>query len=277
MFKPIQYLFFAAVVAIAGLSSLPAVGATPSSGTLSTTSVSIIYTDGPFTLSNPTGATGQAPTCSDPTTSPCSQFALTVSLPSGFVESRTGDTLIAMSLFVPGQDVYSVYLEDAAGNVLAYNTGIGATVASPITAFQYKAVNGSTKYKVVVVPTVSAGGNFTATLSLNVPPPKSDVAPGALPLYRLYSPTTKDHVIRTAPLPPMEPIQCIGCTTPLRNSICGRWIRTSPANWSNLAGSSRVLGTEPIRIRFAAQWHCIASRRPTAAHITCGLPTTTNT
>jgi hypothetical protein len=199
MFKPIQYLFFAAVVAIAGLSSLPAVGATPSSGTLSTTSVSIIYTDGPFTLSNPTGATGQAPTCSDPTTSPCSQFALTVSLPSGFVESRTGDTLIAMSLFVPGQDVYSVYLEDAAGNVLAYNTGIGATVASPITAFQYKAVNGSTKYKVVVVPTVSAGGNFTATLSLNVPPPKSDVAPGALPLYRLYSPTTKDHVITVDP------------------------------------------------------------------------------
>jgi len=199
MFKTIHHLFFATVAAIAGLSVLPATAATPSSGTLSATSVSLSYSDGPFTLSNPTGATGQAPTCSDPTTSPCSQYALTVSLPSGFVASRTGDTLISMSLFVPGQDVYSVYLEDAAGNVLAYNNGIGATVASPITAFQYKAVDGTTPYKVVVVPTVSAGGNFTATLSLIVPPPKSAVAPGGQPLYRLYSPTTKDHLITLDP------------------------------------------------------------------------------
>lgn len=195
MLKTIHQLFLTAAIAIAGLSSLPAIAATPSSGTLSPAALSITYTDGPFTLSNPSGGTGQAPTCSDPNTSPCSQFALTVSLPNGFVASRAGDTLITMSLYVPGYDVFSVYLEDAAGNVLAYNIGIGATVSSPITAFQYKAVDGNTQYKVVVVPTVSAQGTFNGTLSLSVPPPKSAIAPGGQPLYRLYSPTTKDHII----------------------------------------------------------------------------------
>lgn len=199
MFKTMHHLFFASVAAVAGISSLPVSAATPSGGTLSTSNLSITYTDGPFTLSNPTGATGQAPNCSDPATSPCSQFALTVSLPNGFVASRTGDTLISMSLYVPGYDVYSVYLEDAAGNVLAYNLGVGATVSSPITAFQYKAIDGDTQYKVVVVPTVSATGTFNGTLSLSIPPPKSEVAPGAQPLYRLYSPTTKDHLITLDP------------------------------------------------------------------------------
>ena len=195
MLETMRHVFSALLVATACMASLPAVAATPSSGTLSTSNLSIAYSDGPFTLSNPTGATGQAPNCSDPTTNPCSQFALTVSLPSGFVASRTGDTMISMSLFVPGYDVYSVYLEDAAGNVLAYNLGVGATVDSPITAFTYKAVDGNTQYKVIVVPTVSATGTFDGTLTLTVPPPKSEVAPGGVPLYRLYSPTTKDRVL----------------------------------------------------------------------------------
>ena len=72
MFKTLHYVFFAMIAATLGVSSLPAVAATPSSGTLSPASVTLSYTDGPFTLSNPSGGTGQAPTCSDPTTSPCS-------------------------------------------------------------------------------------------------------------------------------------------------------------------------------------------------------------
>jgi hypothetical protein len=199
MFKTMHQALLATVFAFASLSGLPADAATPSSGTLSTASLSLTYSDGPYTLSNPTGATGQAPTCSDPTTSPCSQFALTVSLPSGFVASRTGDTTFSMSLFVPGFDVYSVYLEDAAGNVLAYDTGIGATVSSPVTVFRVKAVDGDTHYKIVVVPTESSGGTFDATLTLSVPPPKSEVAPGGRPLYRLYSSSTKDHLLTLDP------------------------------------------------------------------------------
>ena len=199
MFKSLRTAFLVLVASLACASGSPAVAATPSSGTLSTSNLSIAYSDGPFTLSNPTGATGQAPNCSDPTTSPCSQFALTVSLPSGFVASRTGDTMLSMSLFVPGYDVYSVYLEDTAGNVLAYNLGVGATVDSPITAFTYKAVDGNTQYKVVVVPTVSATGTFDGTLSLTIPPPKSEIAPGSVPIYRLYSPTTKDRVLTIDP------------------------------------------------------------------------------
>ena len=195
MLKTVHRLLIATVVAMAGLCSLPGSAAMPSSGTLTPTSVSLSYSDGPFTLSNPTGATGQAPVCSDPTTSPCSQFALTVSLPSGFVASRTGDTMITMGLNVPGFDVFSVYLEDAAGNVLAYDSGISATVASPIVAFQYPAQDGTTAYNVVVVPTESSGGTFAATLSLAIPPPKTGVAAGGQPLYRLVSPTTNDHVL----------------------------------------------------------------------------------
>ena len=196
MFKTLSQVLSAALLAAACMS---AAAATPSSGTLSTANLSIAYSDGPFTLSNPSGATGQAPNCSDPTTSPCSQFDLMVSLPSGFVASRTADTMISMSLFVPGYDVYSVYLEDAAGNVLAYNLGVGATVDSPITAFTYKAVDGDTRYKVIVVPTVAATGTFDGTLTLTVPPPKSEIAPGAKPLYRLYSPTTKDRILTLDP------------------------------------------------------------------------------
>ena len=199
MSKTMRHVFCAALLAIGCIGGAPAVAATPSSGTLSTSNLSIAYTDGPFALSNPSGATGQAPNCSDPTTSPCSQFALTVSLPSGFVASRNGDTMISMSLFVPGYDVYSVYLEDAAGNVLAYNLGVGATVDSPITAFSVKAVDGDTPYKVIVVPTVSATGTFDGTLTLNIPPPKSEIAPGGQPLYRLYSPATKDRVLTLDP------------------------------------------------------------------------------
>ena len=199
MSKILRHASAAVLMAIACLCSVPSFAATPSSGTLSTANLSIAYSDGPFTLSNPTGATGQAPNCSDPTTSPCSVFALTVSLPNGFVASRTGDTMISMSLFVPGYDVYSVYLEDAAGNVLAYNLGVGATVDSPITAFTVKAIDGNTPYKVIVVPTVSATGTFDGTLTLTVPPPKSEIAPGAVPLYRLYSSTTKDRVLTIDP------------------------------------------------------------------------------
>jgi hypothetical protein len=199
MLQTVHRLIFATVAAIAGLCCLPVSAATPSSGTLTPTSVSIAYSDGPFTLSNPTGATGQAPVCSDPTTSPCSQFALTVSLPSGFVASRSGDTMITMTLNVPGFDVFSIYLEDAAGNVLAYNSGVSATVASPIVAFQYAAKDGTNQYSVVVVPTESSGGTFAATLSLGIPPPKTGVAGGGQPLYRLVSPSTNDHVITLDP------------------------------------------------------------------------------
>ena len=78
MRKTMRHVLSAVLVATACMASVPAAAATPSSGTLSTSNVSIAYSDGPFTLSNPTGATGQAPNCSDPTTSPCSQFALTV-------------------------------------------------------------------------------------------------------------------------------------------------------------------------------------------------------
>lgn len=196
MSKTLRQALFAAALAFACLQSPPANAATPSSGTLSTSSVSVTYTDGPYTLSNPTGAMGQqAPNCSDPTLNPCSQFDLTVSLPNGFVASRTADTIVTMTLYVPGFDVYSAYLLDAAGNVLAYDTGLGATVSSPARAWQYKAVDGENRYKVVVVPTESSGGTFNATLTLTVPPPTSEIAPGAVPLYRLYSPTTKDRVL----------------------------------------------------------------------------------
>ena len=196
MTKTSHQALFAAALAFGFLSSHPATAATPSSGTLSTSSLQVTYSDGPYTLSNPTGATGsQAPNCSDPTLNPCSQFALTVSLPSGFVASRNGDTIVTMTLYVPGFDVYSVYLEDTAGNVLAYDTGACATVSSPCTTFQYKAVDGDNHYKVVVVPTESSGGTFDGTLTLTIPPPKSEIASGTVPLYRLYNPTTKDRVL----------------------------------------------------------------------------------
>jgi len=51
MFKSLHQAFFAMVVAVACLPSPPAGAATPSSGTLSTSSLSLTYSDGPFTLS----------------------------------------------------------------------------------------------------------------------------------------------------------------------------------------------------------------------------------
>jgi hypothetical protein len=194
--------------------------------------------------------------------------------------------MISMSLFVPGYDVYSVYLEDAAGNVLAYNLGVGATVDSPITAFTYKAVDGNTQYKVVVVPTVSATGTFDGTLTLTVPPPKSEIAPGGQPLYRLYSPTDerpRAHArpgrVRVARQQRLDPARAgrdwrirkarRRPKRPIRVSPLQRHHETAPVDDGServqqadpvRAGNRRASGSARMRTRSAAPWRSTASQ-----------------
>src|SRR5437667_12073277 len=62
---------------------------TPSSGTLTDTSGPVSYTAGPFFVSNPTPVIelDSGPECGG-SSQPCDDFALTVSLPSGFHTSN---------------------------------------------------------------------------------------------------------------------------------------------------------------------------------------------
>src|SRR5437870_11094210 len=81
----VAFLLCSAGVMLAMLSF----ASTPSSGTLTDTSGPVSYTAGPFFVSNPTPVIelDSGPECGG-SSQPCDDFALTVSLPSGFHTSN---------------------------------------------------------------------------------------------------------------------------------------------------------------------------------------------
>src|SRR5438309_12085983 len=69
---------------------------TPSSGTLTDTSGPVTYTAGPFFVANPTPVIelDSGPECNNPA-QPCDDFALTVTLPSGYAAAHPGASIKA--------------------------------------------------------------------------------------------------------------------------------------------------------------------------------------
>jgi hypothetical protein len=68
--------------------------ATPSSGTLTDTSGPVTYTAGPFFVANPTPVieVDSGPECNNQA-QPCDDFALTVTLPTGYAANHPGASI----------------------------------------------------------------------------------------------------------------------------------------------------------------------------------------
>ena len=142
----------------------------PSSATLSPSNPTVTYTGGPFAVSNPSSPLGNTPpACAQDT--PCSEFALTISIPSSDANSykarlsvtwtNSGTTTQGSS--TTDYDVY-VYLPNLTGTKVAQ--GGGST--NPELAV-FPVANGT--YTIYVVPyDVSPTVPFTATVSIEAIP-----------------------------------------------------------------------------------------------------------
>src|SRR5438132_13423984 len=95
VFNPRVFAAFLLCSAAAMLAML-SFAATPSRGTLTDTSGPLTYTAGPFFVANPTPVIelDSGPECNNPA-QPCDDFALTVTLPSGYAAAHPGASIKA--------------------------------------------------------------------------------------------------------------------------------------------------------------------------------------
>ncbi len=141
--------------------------ATPSSGTLTTTSAPLVYTAGPFVVPNVTAQAGP-PDCTAPMS--CDDFALTVNVPVG--TDATKQVKIKVEWPVSSAD-FDLYVLQG-GSIIATS----ASSSDPESVF-IPAVSGS--YIVRTVPFAPAGQSITGTVSLeSIPaaPPAGSGTPG---------------------------------------------------------------------------------------------------
>ena len=149
--------------------------ATPGGGTVSDTNPSLSYTAGPFLVGNPTGFATGVPTCSAAT--PCDDFALTVTVPSGYDAGHQ----VNVGVQWPNSTAdFDLFVLDAGGNVVATS----ATSADP-EGVVLPAL--SAQYTVRVVPFNPLAQSYTANVSIGprpLQPPPSGLTP---PGYQNYA------------------------------------------------------------------------------------------
>jgi hypothetical protein len=161
-----------AAVAAVCVTMPAAQAATPADGTLTATSGPISYTAGPFLVANPTPvpAVDSGPECNDPV-QPCDDFALTVSLPSDYVEQNPGKVIrISMGWTDTGTTAsdYDLYVYRGSvtttdGSREPYSSS--ASGADPeITAIP--ASDGTQTYTVKVVPYTPTAETVNVTVEL---------------------------------------------------------------------------------------------------------------
>jgi hypothetical protein len=139
---------------------LPATGtlaATPSQGTVSTSSKTLAYTGGPFVAPNrtdPLFGDGSTLLCANPAVT-CDDFALTVDLPV----AKPGDSV---TVFLQASNDYDIYVIDAAGDYVAvgYNSGTTESVTFPARA-------GTTQYTIRTTPFSANAAAYNTTITLN--------------------------------------------------------------------------------------------------------------
>ncbi len=154
-----------------GLSS-PVMAATPVSGSLTDTSGAITYSAGPFTSSNPSGTAGAI----DCTNFACDEYALTVKLPVGYLAANPTAKVQISTLWSNTAEDFDTYLFNADQS----SATSSASSADP-EVMLVPAADGSTVYKVRIVPYAVAGGTTKTTISLVLPPPGVPVVPQLLP------------------------------------------------------------------------------------------------
>lgn len=150
--------------------------ATPTSGTLTTTSPTTTYSAGPFVVPNPTAQSGSV-ICNAAT--PCDEFNLAVTVPAGYNTAHN----ISVKIEWPNTAAdFDLYVLDSAGNEVKSS----ASSSDPEIAV-FPALSGN--YTVRVVPFAPLGDSFKGTLSLVDKPaaPPTPPASGPAPQYNNYA------------------------------------------------------------------------------------------
>src|SRR5436190_6694829 len=166
-------LAFALAALAAIFAIMPAAnGATPSNGTLTDTSGPITYTAGPFAVANPTPVplVDSGPECFNPA-QPCDDFALTVSLPSNYVEQNPGKVIKFSAAWTEtgtGQADYDMYVykgtvNNTDGSQAAYVQA--SSKANPETT-SMPAFDGTQTFTVKVVPYQPTAETVHVTIEL---------------------------------------------------------------------------------------------------------------
>lgn len=168
--RRVALLAAATALSTAGaLAVVPAMAASPPSGTVSAAGPSVTWAAGPFALPNVTGTAGEV-SCGAAT--PCDDYALTVDVPAGY---DAGHSLRVEVSWPTAAADFDVYVLDAAGSTIS----AAASSSDPETIL-LPAVGGS--YTVRVVPFAPLGQSITGTARLvdnpAQPAPSTATAPG---------------------------------------------------------------------------------------------------
>src|SRR6267378_7612367 len=168
--------------------------ATPSSGTISTAAPTMTYDAGPFVQANQSpvglGQVDSGPRCNS-NTFPCDSFALTVSLPAGYIAANPNASIkVTMFWTDTGskQSDYDLYIYDGVVDTLSgsqpapYSSASGA---NPEVASVSPLKNGDTKYTVKIVPFTPSGEAVHVRLEL-----LSGTGPAGFPGFGGADPTS---------------------------------------------------------------------------------------
>ena len=175
-----------------GFMNRSVLAASPSGGTVSPASPTVNYTGGPFPGINQTNSADSATITCTPAT-PCDDYALAISLPSGDTNSYIFNVTVSWTdrpTATSSHNDFDVYVYNANGTIVSGNSG--ATSANPENV-SVSVTGGS--YKIRVLPfdvnTGSGGDTYSATVTLSpvpgaptfpAPPPP---VPG-VPRYQNY-------------------------------------------------------------------------------------------
>ena len=179
-FNPRVFLAFA-LCSVGALLAMFSFASTPSSGTLTDTSGPVSYTAGPFFVANPTPLfqVDSGPECSG-STHPCDDYALTVTLPSGYAAAHPNAAIKVTQSWIDtgsGQSDYDLYIyknprADCSPQDCTVTNGSQAAdfqssgSANPEIAYIGGLTDGTQKYTVVTVPFQPTGETVHVTMEL---------------------------------------------------------------------------------------------------------------
>ena len=160
----------------------------PSSGTLSTTSGPLTFTDSTPLVPNPTGeGVGfSAPTCSVPNT--CSSYTLNLD-PSIFVAAGSYDptknNIIIQISWPTSANQYGSFVEDKNGNVIASDfAGLDPETITIAVATTNLQANGP--YTIITTAEIGGGQTLTGVISLVPSSGAGSISPSPAPRYQVY-------------------------------------------------------------------------------------------
>ncbi|HEY7599742.1 MAG TPA: hypothetical protein VH741_07440 [Candidatus Limnocylindrales bacterium] len=177
----------------------PAVAATPSDGQLTDQQRTLAYSGGPFVTPNrsdPLLGDGTTLTCA-PVVLPCDDFALTVSLPAGFLADHPDARVRVAIASTNGTSDYDLYVADESGAYVAigYNAGGSESV-------EFAVSDGSHAYTIRAVPFSNSAVAYNAEVTLLAADPTKDTDGDGVPDIRDVCPGTK----------PRSKVNSEGCT-----------------------------------------------------------------